>query len=80
MAFRKVEHYNGTRVTVHSKQSFRVTLAKVYESIGTPDKASAWPSAVKSILADPEEAQSKLTTLIEKTIGAHGFMIFQVTG
>jgi hypothetical protein len=57
-----------------------VTPAKVYESIGTPDKASAWPSIVRSIPTDSEEAQSKFTALIEKSIGPHSFMIFHVPG
>ena len=74
----KVEHYTGTRITVHSGLPFDSVVSKLYSSIGTPAAASAWPDIAKKITSYSGESRDQFTALVREALGPHDFMIFQV--
>ena len=53
-------------------------MAKLYSSIGLPENITVWSETAKSITSYSAESRDKFTAAIEKQVGAHGFMIFQV--
>ena len=78
MASKQVENYPGTRVTFHSSQPFDIILSKLYASIGLVENIPAWDQIAKSITDYSAENRERFVAGIEKQIGPHGFMIFQV--
>jgi len=77
MATKKVETYTETRITFHSTKPFDSIMAKLYASIGSPEKIHAWLEIAKGITSYSAESRDKFVAATEKTVGPHGFMIFQ---
>lgn len=76
MAGKKVEIYQGTRITIKSPRKFDDVNARLYGSIGEPAHV-AWPVIAISIEGYSEKNQAEFITTINFALGPHGFMIFQ---
>jgi hypothetical protein len=78
MATKKAENYTGTRITFHSAQPFDSIITKLYSSIGPPENIPYWSEKMKTITSYSAECRDKFGAAIDKQVGPHGFMIFQV--
>ena len=76
MVEKKVESYQGTRITLKSSKKFDDVNARLYGSIGEPSHV-AWPVIAKSIKGYSEKNRAEFITTINFALGPHGFMIFQ---
>ena len=76
MADKKVEVFQGTRITIHSTRKFEDVNARLYGSIGEPSHV-AWPVIAKSIKNYSEKSRAEFVTTVNFALGPHGFMIFQ---
>ncbi|PVH73450.1 TT1751-like protein [Cadophora sp. DSE1049] len=70
------QQFEASRITLTSSKPYDDVLNTLYTSIGSPDAVSEWPKMMREISqsADPRE---QFTNTVNKTIGPHGFMIFQ---
>jgi hypothetical protein len=74
----KSQSFEGTRITVESSKPFDEVISALYSSIGSPPDSGKWATAAKSIKSYSDEAREEFISATNKTIGPHGFMIFQV--
>jgi uncharacterized protein (DUF302 family) len=74
----KSQAFEGTRITAKSSKSFDEVLSALYSSIGSPADAGKWMAVAKNITSYSEGAREEFISATQKTVGPHGFMIFQV--
>jgi hypothetical protein len=74
----KSEGFDGTRITAISNKPFDEVMSKLYSSIGSPADTGAWKAIVQNIKSYSEDTREEFTSAINKAVGPHGFMIFQV--
>jgi hypothetical protein len=74
----KSQSFEGIRITVKSSKPFDEVISALYSSIGSPADTGKWVATAKSIKSYSDEAREEFTSATNKTVGPHGFMIFQV--
>jgi hypothetical protein len=74
----KSEYFEGTRITAESSKLFDEVMSTLYSSIGSPADTGAWKAITQNIKSYSDEAREEFTSTTNKTVGPHGFMIFQV--
>jgi len=71
-----VENPIVPRHIVHTQNDFHTTIEKLYSSIGRPEGRSA--QTIKEITTFDKTSKEAYTADVEKKIGPHGFIIFEV--
>lgn len=75
----KTQKFEATRITLTSTKPYEDVFTSLYASIGSPENVGAWPKIVKTVLSGPPNPQEQFTNTVQRVVGPHGFMIFQVS-
>jgi len=72
------EAFAGTRLTFESNKPFDEVMSNLYASIGSPAGLGKWQAIAQGIKSYSDEAREAFTSAINKIVGPHDFMLFQV--
>jgi hypothetical protein len=63
----KNQHFDGTRITVHSTQDFTTVMSKLYTELGSPS-ALQYPLIAKNITSYNESSKEAYISAVERAV------------